>query len=76
MSDPLSAMAANHPWPEEILPASPEILLQMHQSISLHSFPAPFSTKLPQYSPNSIPPMFLFLKILVKDSLYAICKYG
>ena len=26
MSDPLSAMAANHPWPEEILPASPEIL--------------------------------------------------
>ena len=27
MSDPLSAMAANHPWPEEILPASPEILL-------------------------------------------------
>jgi len=26
MSDPLSAMTANHPWPEEILPASPEIL--------------------------------------------------
>ena len=25
-SDPLSAMAANHPWPEAILPASHEIL--------------------------------------------------